>query len=496
MDKLSLERRLSGGERRTRVSSCRFFTPPNGPTIVMKKPAPIPQPLHAAALGCIACVGLSTAARAAEPAPAPPPASEASAGWISRVKAAPKKLAFWNKEQPAPAAREAAPPPAPAASAPAAPANKKEKARRVATAAKPVPPTPAPAPALEPPKESFWSKLNPFDHKPAAEPPPPQPAPEPAPAKTKDRRDAPAPTPAPEPAKESLWSKLNPFDHKPSAEPAPPRPAAAPEKAEGPRKEVAKKNASSAAPETANPVSATRSRLDFLTRWWGGADDATPNQVDPAPPLTPAEQRRLEKLQVKANKALEPEKKGQPPAAPAAQTASNLSFWNRLLRRDAPAAATAPQQPATPLRVVRGAAPIPPSGKPAPNQYVVNKDKTPFYLYGPNQATPPDAILQTGTMVYLKSRNWGWAEVTLPDGRSGIMARDALRPATAYDLSPIDPAANIAAKRSQRPNTPSYALPPAPLPELPALLPDTPVATGDEATPEELTNALLPPYVE
>ena len=60
----------------------------------------------------------------------------------------------------------------------------------------------------------------------------------------------------------------------------------------------------------------------------------------------------------------------------------------------------------------------------------------PFYTFGPNQATPPDAYLSTGTVVTLQEKSWGWAQVQLPDGRTGVMARNALRPATVADLVP------------------------------------------------------------
>lgn len=418
----------------------------------MKRFAPISRPLWAAAFGWAACVGLP-AARAAETEPGATSASEASKGWIGRVMTAPKKLAFWSKDEPAPALAETAPiaPPPPAAT----------KGKRVAQAKKstpaPVPaPSPTPAPAPAPPKESLWSKLNPFDGKPAAQPlleetPPP----------------APASTPT---GKKGRHTPIKP-------EPAPIQSSGQPE----------------AAPSSAKP-------RFFARLWKGHEEESAPVPADPAPPLTKAEQKRLERLQAKANAALGPEKKDAKTAnlvAPqkVAEAPAKKPLWNRLLHWG-PESEPVPTQGATPLRVVRGAAPIPPSGKPEADKFVVNKDKTPFYLYGPNQATPPDAFLRTGMMVSLKSRNWGWAEVTLPDGRSGVMSRDALRPANAYDLSPVDPAAVASSKRKSGGSSAHYVIPPAALPELPSLLPDTPIVPGNEASAEELSNALLPPYVE
>jgi hypothetical protein len=129
------------------------------------------------------------------------------------------------------------------------------------------------------------------------------------------------------------------------------------------------------------------------------------------------------------------------------------------------------------------------SSLPGPDQWVVTKDESPFYLFGPNQATPPDAYLPTGTVVTVLNKTWGWAEIKLADGRSGTMARGALRLATIYDIAPPSPGRSLFA-HTTTPNvsTPSnYVLPSAPIPELPTL------QTEPKPTAEELSSSLLPP---
>jgi hypothetical protein len=141
--------------------------------------------------------------------------------------------------------------------------------------------------------------------------------------------------------------------------------------------------------------------------------------------------------------------------------------------------------PATP-------ATVPPTAA-GPDQFVITKDESPFYSFGPNQATPPDEYLRTGTLVTLVNKTWGWALVKLDDGRVGTIARDAVRQATIFDLPrPAAPNPLFARSSSQRSTTPAeYLLPPAPLPELPA------IETGPQPeSTDPLSNALLPPFQE
>ncbi len=407
-------------------------------------------------LSLVSLTGWSAGAPAAA-TEATPPAAEASDGWVGRMVSAPKKLVFWRKDY-AEAAPEAAAP-VPVAATPQPKSSSKKAAvptrKPAARATAPVAP-PVPAPEAEP-KTGFWSKLNPFDNKPA---------------------DPPLEAAAP-------------------AKPA----TAAPPAAASPKK----KGAKTPAPVVEAPPAPEPKKPGFLARIWPGkseAQDEAATPVEPAPSLSKAEQRRLERLQARAEAATggaEKTRKGNKLEGPqpVPEPLEKKSWWAKL-KSLGPQSEEEPETvtpSATPLRMVRGAAPIPPSGKPEADRFVINKDKTPFYLYGPNQATPPDDHLRTGMLVTLKSKNWGWAEVTLPDGRSGVMARDALRQATAYDLAPLHPAV-VAAKPKHRPITPSFVLPPAALPELPSLLPDTPVVPGNEGSAEELSNALLPPYVE
>jgi hypothetical protein len=160
---------------------------------------------------------------------------------------------------------------------------------------------------------------------------------------------------------------------------------------------------------------------------------------------------------------------------------------------------TTPEPPAAPAKRVKvhpvpATPPLnPPSTVAGPDLFVITKDESPFFSFGPNQATPPDAYLRTGTLVTLIDRTWGWAQVKLDDGRVGTIARDAVRQATIFDLPrPAAPDPMLARTSPHRSPPPSaYLLPPAPLPELPA------IETGPRpAEAEQLSSSLLPPFQE
>ena len=72
------------------------------------------------------------------------------------------------------------------------------------------------------------------------------------------------------------------------------------------------------------------------------------------------------------------------------------------------------------------------------------------------------------------------------------MARDAIRMATIYDLAPAKPPGALLARagKSDSYTPPSYVMPPAPLPELPA------IETVPPPTTEEISTSLLPPLQE
>ena len=118
----------------------------------------------------------------------------------------------------------------------------------------------------------------------------------------------------------------------------------------------------------------------------------------------------------------------------------------------------------------------------------------PFILLGRTRQHRPDAYLSTGTVVTLQEKSWGWAQVQLPDGRTGVMARNALRPATVADLVPAStPGSLMAAAVPRRPvSSQSYVMPPAAIPELPTV----PPAPANAVEAEELNSALLPPFAE
>jgi hypothetical protein len=169
------------------------------------------------------------------------------------------------------------------------------------------------------------------------------------------------------------------------------------------------------------------------------------------------------------------------------------SIWARVASavvpgKSAPVKASAPA--AVPARAPHKVAALEPNS----STFVITKDESPFYTFGPNQATPPDAYLSTGTVVTLQEKSWGWAQVQLPDGRTGVMARNALRPATVADLVPSStPGSLMAAAVPRRPvSSQSYVMPPAAIPELPTV----PSAPANSVEAEELNSALLPPFAE
>src|SRR5688572_23365445 len=51
--------------------------------------------------------------------------------------------------------------------------------------------------------------------------------------------------------------------------------------------------------------------------------------------------------------------------------------------------------------------------------YVVIAPRTPFYRFGPNQNTGPDAMLDLGTRVTLVSREYGYSRFRTKEGVTG-----------------------------------------------------------------------------
>src|SRR5690606_10189272 len=91
-----------------------------------------------------------------------------------------------------------------------------------------------------------------------------------------------------------------------------------------------------AGPSAPPAADAAAKKPGFLARLWGGGGEvATPMPPDPAPPLSKAERRRLERLQAKADVALGADKKAvgsEKLVAPqkVAEVPEKKSFWNRV----------------------------------------------------------------------------------------------------------------------------------------------------------------------
>jgi hypothetical protein len=327
----------------------------------------------------------------APPEPAPAPAPPAEAGWRSRLATAPRKLAFWKKDD------------APAAAEPATPKSRPPSPQRT---------TPTPAPEKAAPEK-------------------------------------PAPGAEPAAAKPGFLSRLpslpNPFHRKADA-PAPEPAAATPKTAEKPAAKPAR-------PASAKIKPVRTERL--------------------GPPTPPAGSKP----------------KPATAAAAAEPAAAKPSFWSRLTSAVVPGKSAEPE-----AANVKKPAPVPPQlAEVGPTTFVITKDESPFFSFGPHQATPPDAYLSTGTVVTLQEKTWGWAQVQLPDGRTGIIARNAIRPATSADLVPaFVPPSLVAATAPRRSASESYVVPPAALPDLPT----GPASPEAAAEAEELSSALLPPFPE
>lgn len=421
---------------------------------------------HTFVLGAVV---LASPLQSAAAETAPPPAAagqkegETQTGWLSRMANSPKKLAFWNKE-----GKVAEPPPVPAAS----PSATKPSRR-------------APA-AADTPKIAKAQKAGKKEAAPA------------------HKKTAPEPEPAPSEAekKSGFLPRIPiPFLKKEVAEPPAevPPPPAPPEK-----KQPAKKSASS--PETP-PAPLPPDEADkpgFLSRIWGGGREPEVAEAGHAPPS------QKEKLGP-AKPGAEPAKKSlaAAPSAVAPETGASdentekkPSFWARMTSSVTSVMPSLPERPKT-TPIVRGALPGGAADL-SSSTFVITKDDSPFYSFGPNQATPPDAYLATGTIVTLTEKSWGWAEVRLADGRSGIVARDSLRLATAFDIVPeTAPATSLMASveppKLKKTPMPSFVLPDMDLPELPEPDPELtgPLPPGETpADAEALSASLLPPFEE
>lgn len=116
----------------------------------------------------------------------------------------------------------------------------------------------------------------------------------------------------------------------------------------------------------------------------------------------------------------------------------------------APAPAPAPTSPSS-------TQPVPPSGRvptakveppaapvptpvPAPvaatpsNQFKVKTDRTPFYVYGPQQPGGPNSSLERGTVVTLIKRGFGYSQVRLRTEQTGYVGTEDLVALTPEEL--------------------------------------------------------------
>ena len=73
---------------------------------------------------------------------------------------------------------------------------------------------------------------------------------------------------------------------------------------------------------------------------------------------------------------------------------------------------------------------------PDTDRYWITAARTPFYHYGPAQATGADFVLMKGQNVTLMKRSFGYSQITTADGQSGYVATDDIGPAPAPTPTP------------------------------------------------------------
>lgn len=98
--------------------------------------------------------------------------------------------------------------------------------------------------------------------------------------------------------------------------------------------------------------------------------------------------------------------------------------------------------------------------------FVVKVDSTPFYRYGPQQASRPEMTLPKDTLVTLVQPSFGWCKVELASGNQGYVANDDLT------IAPSATTAVVNAPPARRSRTvqpePDFSrfIPPEPLPDI------------------------------
>jgi len=105
--------------------------------------------------------------------------------------------------------------------------------------------------------------------------------------------------------------------------------------------------------------------------------------------------------------------------------------------------------------------------------YSVAANQTPFYRYGPQQGSGPDLQLPRDSIMKVIRPSFGYVKVQLPDGASGYVASEDIRPApatlVAEKLAPPPTSTPTFAGQGEQfqldSNDPRLVAPPEPLPE-------------------------------
>ena len=104
-------------------------------------------------------------------------------------------------------------------------------------------------------------------------------------------------------------------------------------------------------------------------------------------------------------------------------------------------------------------------------EYLVVRNETPLYRYGPQQGGVPDARLRKDERVRMLRHEFGFSFVQSGDAQTGYVANDALAPAPPL---PKPPAESFDERETPAP-LPAAAEPPLPKPDLEATPADAPV---------------------
>lgn len=83
--------------------------------------------------------------------------------------------------------------------------------------------------------------------------------------------------------------------------------------------------------------------------------------------------------------------------------------------------------------------PTPVTAAPAPpvtpsDQFKVTTPRTPFYRYGPQQPGGPSQSLESGTILTLLKRGFGYSQVRLKDQQTGYVATEDMAALTSQEL--------------------------------------------------------------